>query len=548
MQATVEADAASHRVLVAPATVRDGIAVREALRHAGIASAIPADLRALAGEVQAGAGALILTDNALVQQEIALVLAALGQQPAWSDLPVVLMTPTAQLSPLVGTVVARLTNVTLLDRPTSVRMLTSAVQTALRARRRQYQLRDQIDALRAAEEALRVADRRKDEFLATLAHELRNPLAPLRSALQVIHNGPPGDPRVGAVLSIMDRQMDVMVRLIDDLLDVARISSGKVVLQREHVDLRASVDAALEIVRPAIESARHALALDVPAQPVWCLGDPTRLAQVIGNLLSNAVKYTPDGGHIDVSLGSGRGEAVLCVADDGVGIPPGQITGVFDMFAQINRTLDRAQGGLGIGLALVRHLVQLHGGRIEAVSEGAGHGCAFTVRLPLLATGPQAFSAPRPADGQGFEGRGGGGPRAGAHPADDAGDGPARRPLRILVVDDNRDAADTLALLLDIEGHATRVEYGGAAALRTAAEFDPEVVFCDIGLPGMTGHEVAGRLRADGVAGAAVLVAVTGWGTDEDKRRTRAAGFDYHLTKPVSVDMLRDILAALGVP
>jgi CheY-like chemotaxis protein len=269
----------------------------------------------------------------------------------------------------------------------------------------------------------------------------------------------------------------------------------------------------------------HALCVDLPERPVWVGGDPTRLAQVIGNLLNNAVKYTPDRGRIGLRLTVRDDEAVLCVEDDGVGIPPAQLPGVFDMFAQINRTLDRSQGGLGIGLALVRHLVELHGGRIAAASEGADRGCTFTVHLPLLAEMPA--EAPVAA--------------APAHAAR-----AMRRPLRILVIDDNRDAADTLALLLDAEGHHTRVEYAGATALQAAAEFAPEVIFCDIGLPGMTGHEVAARLRADGSREAALLVAVTGWGTDDDKRRTREAGFDHHLTKPVSVDMLCEILEPLA--
>jgi len=524
VHADPEVDAASQRVLVVPATARDGAAVQEVLGGARIDCTILPDLSALAAEMPAGAGALVLTDRALGQPEIASVLAALEMQPDWSDLPVVLMAPTAQLSPRVGTVLTRLTNVTMLDRPTSVRTLTSAVLAALRARRRQYQLRDQIQALRAAEEALRAADRRKDEFLATLAHELRNPLAPLRSALEVIGRARPGEPRMGDLLALMERQMGVMVRLIDDLMDVARITSGKVVLQRERVDLRTSVEAALEIVRPAIEAAGHALEEDLPRHPVWITGDPTRLAQAIGNLLSNAVKYTPDRGRITLRLTAEGGEAVLCVEDDGVGIPPSQLSGVFDMFAQINRTLDRAQGGLGIGLALVRHLVELHGGRITAASGGVDRGCLFTIRLPLRTEAR--------ADGMA--------PRAPVEP-----EVPRHKPLRILVIDDNRDAADTLALLLDTEGHATRVEYGGAAALQAAAEFEPEVIFCDIGLPGMTGHEVAGRLRADGPGAAAVLVAVTGWGTDEDKRRTREAGFDHHLTKPVSVEMLHEILGSI---
>ena len=375
---------------------------------------------------------------------------------------------------------------------------------------------------KCAEEALKHADRRKDEFLATLAHELRNPLAPIRTGLHVLKIS-----RDAAVAvrtrEMMERQLSHMVRLIDDLLDVSRITSGKVTLRKEQVLLRTVAETAIEASRPVIEASGHALKLALPEEPVWLAADPTRLAQVMTNLLTNAAKYTPEGGCIELSASREGGEVIVRVTDTGLGIPPGMLAEVFEMFTQVNRTLERSQGGLGIGLALVKRLVEFHGGTITAESQGLGQGSTFTVRLPLVeaCAGPtgERSAAETPSVQPPMSGR------------------------RVLVVDDNVDGAESLANMLQIGGHETRTAHSGPAALDAARPFNPEVVFLDIGLPGMNGYEVAKRLRAEPTLGGAVLVALTGWGSDDDKRRSREAGFDFHLTKPVELTAIERILA-----
>ena len=375
---------------------------------------------------------------------------------------------------------------------------------------------------KCAEEALKHADRRKDEFLATLAHELRNPLAPIRTGLHVLNLT-----RDAAVAvrtrEMMERQLSHMVRLIDDLLDVSRITSGKVTLRKEQVLLRTVAETAVEASRPVIVAAGHALKLALPEEPVWLAADPTRLAQVMTNLLTNAAKYTPEGGCIELSASREGGEVIVRVTDTGLGIPPGMLAEVFEMFTQVNRTLERCQGGLGIGLALVKRLVEFHGGTITAESPGLGQGSTFTVRLPLVeaCAGPteERSTAETPSVQPPMSGR------------------------RVLVVDDNVDGAESLANMLQIGGHEIRTAHSGPAALDAARPFNPEVVFLDIGLPGMNGYEVAKRLRAEPSLSGAVLVALTGWGSDDDKRRSREAGFDFHLTKPVELTAIERILA-----
>jgi CheY-like chemotaxis protein len=332
---------------------------------------------------------------------------------------------------------------------------------------------------------------------------------------------PADSPESARVREMMQRQLRLLVKLIDDLLDVSRIATGKVVLQRERVDMRAIIESAIEGSQPAISAGNHALQVTLPQSQVCVMGDALRLAQVISNLVNNAAKYTLNGGRIAVSLAEEDGDAVVRVSDDGVGIPADMLEHVFDMFTQVDRTLERAQGGLGIGLSLVRRLMDLHGGSVSASSAGSDRGSTFTLRLPAIATG--AVAAPtKQATAQ-----------AGA------------RNVRVLVVDDNIDAADSLAVMLQLDGYDTRVEYSGEDALRTAEAFDPEVVVCDIGLPQMDGHEIARRLRADPRRAGTLLVAVTGWGSEEDKQRTQRAGFDFHLVKPVGLDSVQEILGRL---
>jgi signal transduction histidine kinase len=373
------------------------------------------------------------------------------------------------------------------------------------------------------EERLKEADRRKDEFLAMLAHELRNPLAAICNASYVLERAQPGRADYQRLLAIVGRQSHHLSRLVDDLLDVSRITHGKIELRKEPCELRAVIQRAADAARNQMERRSHALHLELPARGLTVEADPARLEQVIVNLLGNAAKYTEDGGQVWLSVATepegGRAEwARIRIRDTGVGIAPHLLPQVFEMFTQADRSLDRAQGGLGIGLTLVRNLVELHGGTVSAHSDGIGCGSEFTVRLPVL---------------QAEGGR-----------AKDEGEliapGPCGR--RVLVVEDNADAAETLVDILQLWGHNVRVAPTGEEALSLLPQFRPEVVLLDIGLPGMDGYEVARQVRGEGAE--PLLVALTGYGQDEDRRRSGEAGFDRHLTKPVNPEELRRVLLA----
>jgi len=377
-----------------------------------------------------------------------------------------------------------------------------------------------ITERRAGERALRDNDRRKDEFLAMLAHELRNPLAPIRNAAHTLGLLGSPDDRVQWVSGVIERQVGLMTRLVDDLLDVSRITSGKITLQREPVAIAAVIAQAVEIARPPAESRKETLEVDVAPDVGWVDGDQARLVQAVGNLLDNAIKYTEEGGHIRLHARALADEVAIAVRDTGVGIPADLLPHVFDLFTQADRSLERRQGGLGIGLTLVRRLVEMHGGRVEAASEGPGRGSEFTIRLPRL-----ALDAPVPAP----------------TPAPDRPPGPARR---VLVVDDQPDSTDSLALLLRLRGHEVRTASDGSSALEEFARYRPEVVFLDLGLPGMSGYDVARQLRAMPEARDVRLVALTGYGTEADRERTRAAGFDVHLAKPVDPHAVESLLAS----
>jgi signal transduction histidine kinase/DNA-binding response OmpR family regulator len=367
------------------------------------------------------------------------------------------------------------------------------------------------------------ADRQKNEFLSMLAHELRNPLAPIRNAVHVLRLQAPGDPQFGWARDVIDRQVKHLVRLVDDLLDISRITQGKIRLKLEPVEMGTVVAEALEASRPVIESRRHHLDVQLAREPLWVNGDATRLAQVLTNLLNNAAKYTDEGGHIGLTVGPEDGSVVCRVTDTGMGIPAEMLSSVFNLFTQADRSLDRSQGGLGIGLTLVRRLVDLHGGTVQAFSEGPGRGSEFVVCLPALAR--EAPGAAGPGDGEPAAAPGGG--------------------CRVLVVDDNVDAADSLGMLLQLGGCEVRLAHNGPAALEAAEAFRPQVVVLDIGLPGMDGYEVARRLRGRPGQRDSLLVAVTGYGRDEDQARSREAGFDYHLVKPVDLAMLQAVFNSL---
>ncbi|MFC5462960.1 response regulator [Massilia niabensis] len=387
--------------------------------------------------------------------------------------------------------------------------------------------RDFTEQKRAENELRRIAadlseaDHRKSEFLATLAHELRNPLAPIRTGLDLLRMAPGDAATVARVYGMMDRQLGQLIHLVDDLLDIARITRGRIELKKEPVDLRAAVSMAVETSSALVEAGGHTLEVDLPDAPLPLFADLTRLVQVLANLLNNAAKYTPAGGRIRVSSWREEDQAFVAVSDSGVGIAPEAIGSVFDMFTQVRSSLDRAQGGLGIGLSLVRRLVELHGGRVQAASAGPGQGSTFTVSLPL-----------RRGDLLGRE-EGAAGAGTGHAPA-----------LRVLVVDDNVDAAESLAALLKALGHETRMAHDGPRGLQAALEFRPDLAFLDIGLPGMNGHELARALRSNPELKALVLVALTGWGATSDMTLSHGAGFDQHLTKPVSLEGLAQALAA----
>jgi PAS domain S-box-containing protein len=368
-------------------------------------------------------------------------------------------------------------------------------------------------------EKLRAADRSKDEFLAMLAHELRNPLAPINNAAQLLPRLIPDKPQTRQAIEIIQRQVKHMTRLVDDLLDVSRITQGKVNLRKEPTDLAQVLHAGIELTRPFIEEKGHAITITLPAEELTVVGDPARLAQVFGNLLNNAAKYTEEQGRIALSAERQAEQAVIKVRDSGVGIPADLLPRVFDLFTQAEGTLERAQGGLGIGLALVKSLVALHGGSVEAHSAGPGQGSEFVVRLPVLRRPARSNTRQEP--------------------------GPLElRPRRVLIVDDNADSADSMAMLLGLDQHDVRVVYDGNTALEAAREFEPEVLLLDIGLPGTDGYAVARQLGALAESKAPILIAVTGYGQAEDRERSKAAGFHHHLVKPVDPEVLRRLLAA----
>jgi PAS domain S-box-containing protein len=372
-------------------------------------------------------------------------------------------------------------------------------------------------------ESLESAERRMTEFLAMLAHELRNPLAPIRNAVRAMQSKPLGEAAMQWSMAVIDRQVTQLTRLVDDLLDASRITSGKITLHLAPVQIDAVVARAVESSRPLIDARGHELVVEVPAEPLWVEGDLIRLAQVLLNLLNNAAKYTPEGGRIELAVGRRDEEVEVRIRDSGIGMTNELLPRIFELFTQGDCSLEREEAGLGVGLTLVDRLVKMHGGSVAAASEGPGSGSEFVVRLPLLTGPPPRQQAP------------------------EAGAAASRAPagsLRVLVVDDNRDSAETMALLLRLWGHEAQPAESGPAALSLAENFRPHAVLLDIGLPGMDGYAVAQRLRALPGLDRPLLVAMTGYGQEHDRRRSREAGFDHHLVKPVEPDILRRLLGA----
>ena len=367
-------------------------------------------------------------------------------------------------------------------------------------------------ALEATTEQLKEANHRKDEFLAMLAHELRNPLAPIRTAVQLLRLKELTEPHRQRARDVIERQVEHLVNLIDDLLDVSRITRGMITLQLEPVLVGAIVARAVETARPAIDANRHALELDLPDELISVEGDKTRLVQVIANILHNAAKFMDPGGRIRLRVRREGSYALISISDTGIGIAPELLPKIFELFTQVHAKSERAQGGLGIGLALVRRLTEMHGGTVTAHSDGAGRGSTFSVRLPVMVAQIAGL----------------------AHPTRESGTIPRIASQRILVADDNRDAAEALSLQLQLAGHDVRTAHDGIEALTVAKTFDPEIVLLDIGMPKMDGYEVARQLRLRPSSRRVTLIALTGWGQQQDRDRTADAGFDAHLVKPVA--------------
>ena len=620
------------RVLIFAPAGRDSAASRSILSRAGIETLICTGTASVCREVESGAGALLVGEEAATPAATNALSDALAHQPSWSDLPILMLTGPGPDSVAATTAAAKLGNVTLLERPVRVASLVSAVRAALRSRQRQYELRDRlslqtllaaivessddaivgkntegiiltwnkaaerlfgyraeeavgrpitivippdrldeerrilanilrgermthyetvrmtrdgrrfhvsltispirdasgrivgaskvardISAQKKAEQDLREADRKKDEFLAMLAHELRNPLAPIRNSLTLLEIAGQADPTIERVRGILERQVGHMVRLVDDLMEVSRITRGTIELRRERLNLADAIRSALETSEPLIRRAGLDTALELPPQALYVDADPVRLTQIISNLLNNAAKYSDRSRRVVLTARGEGGEAVVSIRDFGVGIPADMLERVFDMFAQVQGPGRGGQGGLGIGLTLVRSLVQMHGGSIAAASEGAGKGSTFTFRLPLVEARARSPERPIRRAARGLS-------------------------LRVLVVDDNRDAADSMGLVLARAGAEVEVVHDGATALDRVERFHPALVLLDIGMPGMDGYEVARRIRARPALQGIQLVALTGWGQAEDRLRSREAGFDHHLIKPAGIDELCALL------
>ncbi|HET9226202.1 MAG TPA: ATP-binding protein [Thermoanaerobaculia bacterium] len=508
-----------NRVLILAPTGRDAILASQILGNMGLACHPCANEDDLCREIGEGAAVAILAEEALHPWTVNSLLNALGRQGPWSDLPLIVFTRGERSSESILEALGPLGNATVLERPVRVSTLVSAVKAGLRARRRQYEVRDLL--VRQAE-----ADRRKDEFLAMLGHELRNPLAAIRNALWLLEEAASGGEREARQRDVIDRQTHHLVRMVDDLLDVSRVTRGKISLQHQAVNLGDLVQRCLAELGMRRLAEAHELTLDVRTEPVCVLGDPVRLEQVVCNLLHNAVKYTPRGGAISASVAEEEGQAVIRVRDTGLGISRDMLGKIFEPFTQVESSRKRSEGGLGLGLPLVRSLVELHGGMVKAHSAGQGLGSEFVVRLPLLPFGAEAVQLPEA-------------PPRGEEAADSAR-------LRILVVEDNHDGRESLRDLLELWGHEVETAANGPDGVDAALSSLPDVALIDIGLPGLDGNEVAQRIRAALDGDTMALIAMTGYGQPEDRRRALQAGFDAYLVKPVDPDDLARTLQEIG--
>ncbi|MFC7516701.1 response regulator [Herbaspirillum sp. GCM10030257] len=462
-------------------------------------------------ELSQGAGALFIVEEALRAGLLTPLAQYVAEQPTWSDLPILILSNHGVESPGLHHVVERLGNVTLLERPVRGATLVSAARSALRGRMRQYQIRE--------------ADRLKDEFLASLGHELRNPLAPIRTSMQVLNGMFPVATAVHAVTQVVERQVAHLTRLVDDLLDVARITSGKVTLQRERVALSAVVAHTVEICKPLLDAAKHRVDVSQPAGDVMLDGDPARLVQSLANVLANAIKFTQEPSTILFTVQVAGNNIIVKIKDSGIGLEGDALSRIFDMFTQSDPAHGQIFGGLGIGLGLAKRFTEMHGGSIHATSDGIGHGCEFVLTLPIVIPTERYDEQPS------------------AEPESNQ-NGASK--LRILVVDDNHDGANMLQMMLECDGHTVFTAYNGRQAIETAQHAKPHVVLMDIGLPDMDGYTAARNIRQQLGRDNLVIVALTGWGHDDVRQRAAEAGMQHHLVKPVDLTVLRNHLAQIA--
>jgi signal transduction histidine kinase len=524
---TAPSSGVEESVLVLAPLGRDGALVAAALDKVGILSIVCAGMEELCDAIGAGSGPVLLTEEVLTPSAAQLLLKTLEQQPPWSDLPLVVLTTTGQATRTHQRTLLLLGpygNVSLLERPVRTATLVAAVRTALRARRRQYETRDyltmrervvaELGAARA--EAERVSQA-KDHFLAMLGHELRNPLAAIVSGLAVLDRFHPREQAEELSRAIVRRQAHHLTRLVDDLLDVSRIMSGKITLQRAPVDLREVVRQCVES-RPGAAARAQDVSVAADADPVVVAGDAVRLEQIVGNLLDNAFKYSPPGQPIRVLVRREDGQAVLRVRDRGIGLAPNTLQPIFELFTQVKTSLHRGEGGLGLGLAVTRGLIEHHGGSISAHSAGLGEGCEFVVRLPLSTAAPALPAEREPASAP---------------------------PRRIVVIEDHADSREALQILLTLDGHHVEVAADGRAGLGLILGAQPEVALIDVGLPELDGYEVARQVRRTPGSTMIRLIALTGYGQSYDRARAQEAGFDLHLTKPVDPRELRRVLGVV---
>jgi signal transduction histidine kinase len=518
-------EGASYQVIVLAPRGRDSALTCEMLQ----ASATPCrEVRTLDEMVpyveQHGAGALLITQEAVGANGWDALSRLIGRQPAWSDLPVILFT--VRSTSALHEALTLGGNVTLLERPVQRSTLVAAVRSALRARGRQYELRDLLHRRDELVHRLAEADRRKDEFLAALSHELRTPMSAISTAIEVLKltlGDRSGQP---APIGIVERQMVQLRHLVDDLLDVSRVTKGKIDLRCETLDLREVAVRSLQAVEALSRSGRLTIQQQLAPEPVLVSADPVRMEQVITNLVTNAIKYTPPGGHVVVSVDAEGDAARVRVCDDGIGIDPDMLPHVFELFAQAAQPLDRTRGGLGVGLHLARSLVERHGGRIEARSEGLGRGSEFTVEMPRLIHEPVVEPERYPRPWTAVPGGG--------------------RPLRVLVVEDNVDTREMLVTMLRLWGHEVQAAPDGRTGLAALLEGHPDVALVDIGLPQLDGYALARQARREQNGHHVRLIAVSGYGQPHDRARAHDAGFDDHLVKPVQIEALQEQLQRIA--